>query len=32
MPETMPLIKAALNLRIGAGFNVYHDMTQRRLI
>ena len=23
MPETMPLIKAALNLRVGAGFDVY---------
>ena len=23
MPETTPLIKAALNLRIGAGFDVY---------
>lgn len=24
MPETTPLIKAALNLRGGAGFDVYH--------
>lgn len=24
MPETTPLIKAALNLRVGAGFDVYH--------
>lgn len=23
MPETTPLIKAALNLRVGAGFDVY---------
>ena len=23
MPETAPLIKAALNLRVGAGFDVY---------
>ena len=31
MPETTPLIKAALNLRVGAGFDVYFllliDMT-----
>jgi hypothetical protein len=27
MPETTPLIKAALNLRGGAGFDVY-DLTQ----
>lgn len=26
MPETTPLIKAALNLRVGAGFDVY-DLT-----
>ena len=25
MPETTPLIKAALNLRVGAGFDVYND-------
>ena len=25
MPETTPLIKAALNLRGGAGFDVYYD-------
>lgn len=25
MPETTPLIKAALNLRVGAGFDVYFD-------
>ena len=25
MPETTPLIKAALNLRVGAGFDVYSD-------
>ena len=25
MPETTPLIKAALNLRVGAGFDVYED-------
>ena len=24
MPETTPLIKAALNLRVGAGFDVYY--------
>ena len=24
MSETTPLIKAALNLRVGAGFDVYH--------
>lgn len=27
MPETTPLIKAALNLRVGAGFDVY-DVTK----
>ena len=27
MPETTPLIKAALNLRVGAGFDVYGDRT-----
>ena len=26
MPETTPLIKAALNLRGGAGFDVYFDL------
>ncbi len=25
MPETTPLIKAALNLRVGAGFDVYDE-------
>ncbi len=25
MPETTPLIKAALNLRVGAGFDVYKE-------
>ena len=25
MPETTPLIKAALNLRVGAGFDVYES-------
>ena len=25
MPETTPLIKAALNLRVGVGFDVYID-------
>ena len=25
MPETTPLIKAALNLRVGAGFDVYYN-------
>ena len=25
MPETTPLIKAALNLRVGAGFDVYNQ-------
>ena len=34
MPETTPLIKAALNLRVGAGFDVYqvshsHDASLR---
>ena len=24
MPETTPLIKAALNLRVGVGFDVYY--------
>ena len=27
MPETTPLIKAALNLRVGAGFDVYKHGT-----
>ena len=27
MPETTPLIKAALNLRVGAGFDVYDHRT-----
>lgn len=27
MPETTPLIKAALNLRVGAGFDVYGSPT-----
>ena len=27
MPETTPLIKAALNLRVGAGFDVYEVIT-----
>ena len=37
MPETTPLIKAALNLRGGAGFDVYDDyvltfyLTRKRL-
>ena len=26
MPETTPLIKAALNLRVGAGFDVYEKL------
>ena len=26
MPETTPLIKAALNLRVGAGFDVYMEI------
>lgn len=33
MPETTPLIKAALNLRVGAGFDVYvksHKRTTRK--
>lgn len=28
MPETTPLIKAALNLRVGVGFDVYVQMTE----
>lgn len=31
MPETTPLIKAALNLRVGAGFDVYEVMRIYRL-
>ncbi len=31
MPETTPLIKAALNLRVGAGFDVY-NFTSTELI
>ena len=26
MPETTPLIKAALNLRVGVGFDVYYNI------
>lgn len=26
MPETTPLIKAALNLRVGVGFDVYYAL------
>ena len=29
MPETTPLIKAALNLRVGAGFDVYEFVMLR---
>ena len=29
MPETTPLIKAALNLRVGAGFDVYIYCTKK---
>ena len=29
MPETTPLIKAALNLRVGAGFDVYDNSMVR---
>lgn len=29
MPETTPLIKAALNLRGGAGFDVYYNKAVR---
>ena len=32
MPETTPLIKAALNLRVGAGFDVYKDMQYRIIL
>ena len=31
MPETTPLIKAALNLRVGAGFDVYENITLNAL-
>ena len=31
MPETTPLIKAALNLRVGAGFDVYDFIRKRGL-
>ena len=30
MPETTPLIKAALNLRVGAGFDVYLFLCGKR--
>ena len=30
MPETTPLIKAALNLRVGAGFDVYIGLCRRK--
>lgn len=30
MPETTPLIKAALNLRVGVGFDVYSVSTRFR--
>ena len=32
MPETTPLIKAALNLRVGAGFDVYLALTVNRFL
>ena len=32
MPETTPLIKAALNLRVGAGFDVYLALTVNRFV
>ena len=32
MPETTPLIKAALNLRVGAGFAVYLALTVNRFL
>lgn len=32
MPETTPLIKAALNLRVGAGFDVYGELLKEALI
>ena len=31
MPETTPLIKAALNLRVGAGFDVYKETINEAL-
>ena len=30
MPETTPLIKAALNLRVGAGFDVYFTVYRKQ--
>ena len=30
MPETTPLIKAALNLRVGAGFDVYINSKHKK--
>ena len=30
MPETTPLIKAALNLRVGVGFDVYGKVMGRK--
>ena len=30
MPETTPLIKAALNLRVGVGFDVYAKARWKR--
>lgn len=32
MPETTPLIKAALNLRVGVGFDVYEETRDKREI
>lgn len=32
MPETTPLIKAALNLRVGAGFDVYEQSRKYGLL
>lgn len=32
MPETTPLIKAALNLRGGAGFDVYSSAKQKDIL
>ena len=31
MPETTPLIKAALNLRVGAGFDVYGKLGRKKV-
>ena len=31
MPETTPLIKAALNLRVGAGFDVYERSGRKEI-